>query len=95
MKRAREQRENERKAAFDRLNSAKESEKLLAARVDEEMQKLSASRYQLAEAKANLARTESELQRLDDEKLELVCSLYPLVSLSLNLWLGRHYGYPR
>jgi hypothetical protein len=39
MKRAWEQRENERKAAVDRLNSAKESEKLLAARVDEEMQK--------------------------------------------------------
>jgi hypothetical protein len=70
--RAKAQREHQRKLANDRLNAARENERRLAEAVTTAVEKLSASAYRLAEAKTNLSKTATELQRLGKQELELV-----------------------
>lgn len=70
--RAKEQREYQRKLANDRLNAARENERRLAEAVTTAVEKLSASDYRLTEAKTNLSKTATELQRLGKQELELV-----------------------
>ena len=70
--RAKAQREYARQLAKDKLDAAIAREKRAFAAVEAANDKLSASTYQLSEAKASLAKTRVELQRLGNEQLELV-----------------------
>ena len=70
--RAKERRNYERKLAADRLNAAREREKQFDNKVTKAVEKFTASHYRLAEAKANLAKTAAELNRLGKRELELV-----------------------
>ena len=71
--RAREQRDYQRKLAADRLNDARENERKTIEELNTANQELSASQYQLSEAKANLFKIKGELRRLSNKELELAC----------------------
>jgi hypothetical protein len=73
MRRAKEQRDYQRKLATDNLNAARQNEKKMTDELNAALEELHTSTYQLAEAKANLSRTKSELNRLANKELELVC----------------------
>jgi hypothetical protein len=70
--RAKERREYQRELACDRLNAAQETERRLAEAAATAREKLSASDCCLTEAKTNLSKTATELQRLGKQELELV-----------------------
>jgi hypothetical protein len=70
--RAREQRDHQRRLAADRLKEAREIEGKTKSALDAVHQELTASNYQLAQAKSNLDKTKSDLILLGNKAIELV-----------------------
>lgn len=70
--RAREQRDHQRRLAADRLKEARENEVKTKSALDAVHQELTASNYQLAQAKSNLDKTKSDLILLGNKAIELV-----------------------
>lgn len=70
--RAREQRDYERKMAAERLQKALDEEGKMALALNNAYKELSDSKFQLKQAKDNLAKTKSDLELLSNKVIELV-----------------------
>lgn len=72
LQKAKEQRDYQRKLAADRLKQARDTEDKTVLALNAAYNELSDSNYQLAEAKASLAKAKGELELLSNKELELV-----------------------
>ena len=72
----RARREQARKYAEAKLEKARDVEAALHAEIEDAVRELSLNEDKLAEAKANLAKTTADLERLGTEKLELVSTVH-------------------
>jgi chromosome segregation ATPase len=72
LQKAHEQRQNQYKRAADRLKQAQDYEHQMGAKLNATYKELVDSSYQLGEAKADLAKTKDEMDRLSNKTLELV-----------------------
>ena len=79
--RAREQRDYQRRLAADGLKEAREIEAKTKSDLNAVHQELTASNYQLAQAKSNLDKTKSEMILLGDKAIELVSWILQLLCL--------------